>query len=176
MHIDQIINKAIKKNRRAQNELYAHYGHVWYSICLRYHKNSEEAKDALQNALIKIYSKIKQFDKSKGDFKSWSCKIVVNENLMLIRKNKNFLREFDDTYDESILDSEETAIDILSAAELTKMVQQLPDGYRTIFNLYVIEGYSHEEIATMLNISKGTSKSQLFKAKKLLKRKLEVLI
>lgn len=175
MHIDQIIKKAINKNRQAQNELYARYGHVWYSICLRYHKNSEEAKDALQNALIKIYSKIRQFDPDKGEFKSWSCKIVVNENLMLIRKNKDFLKEFDDTYDETILNTE-SAIDILSAEELTKMIQQLPDGYRTIFNLYVIEGYSHDEISTMLNISKGTSKSQLFKAKRLLKQKLEVLI
>lgn len=176
MQLDQIIKKAIKNNHRAQTRLYELYGYVWYSICLRYQNNGADAKDALQNALIKIYGKIRQFDSSKGDFKSWSCKVVVNENLMLIRKNKNFLKEYNDGLSESIHDREESPLDILSAEELTKIIQQLPDGYRTIFNLYVIEGFSHKEIANRLNISEGTSKSQLFKAKKQLKQMLEVLI
>jgi len=176
MIFDKLIRKVSKNNRKAQAQLYDEFGSLWYSICLRYHSNEEDAQDALQNALIKIYSNIRQYEAAKGSFKSWSAKIVVNENLMLLRKQKAKFTHSPEELNYEIIDTEHSAMDILSAKELTKMIQALPDGYRSVFNLYVIEGYSHEEISEQLGISIGTSKSQLHKAKKYLKQKLEVLI
>jgi RNA polymerase sigma-70 factor (ECF subfamily) len=177
MQLEKIIRQAGKNNRKAQAQLYDKFGALWYSICLRYHANIDDAQDALQNALIRIYTKIRQFDPEKGQFKSWSSKIVVNENLMILRKNQKIKMDSPDDMSFDIRDSNHnTAIDILSAKELTKMIMNLPEGYRVVFNMFVIEGYSHEEIAEKLNISVGTSKSQLFKAKKFLRQKLEVLI
>ena len=176
MSLDKIIKNAGKRNRKAQNQLYGQFGSLWYSICLRYQEKEEDAQDALQNALIKIYTKINQFDSAKGSFKSWSARIVVNENLMLLRKNKNIFTQSPEQLNYERPDRGISANDILSARELTKMIQSLPEGYRMVFNLHVIEGFSHEEIAEKLGISTGTSKSQLYKAKQQLKQKLEVLI
>ena len=175
MFIDEIVKKAKKKNLKAQTQLYDEFGSLWYSICLRYNKNIDDAQDVLQNALINIFTKIDQFDTRKGNFKSWSSKIVINENLLFLRKMKSsFVDELDNN--DIYVDNGLNAIDMLSAKELTMMIQSLPDGYRTVFNMYVLEGFSHQEIAEELNISISTSKSQLFKAKKYLKNKLEVLI
>lgn len=172
----ELISRVIKKERSAQVQLFNQYQTTWYMICLRYHQSKEDAQDALQNALIKIFTKLEQFDLQKGSFKSWSSKVVVNENLMFLRKNgKSFkIDSIDEVY--FIPDQNESAIDILSAEELTKMIQQLPAGYRAVFNLYVIEGYGHKEIADMLNIGVGTSKSQLSKARRLLQKQLESLL
>ncbi len=172
----ELISRVIKKERTAQSLLYQRYQTTWYMICLRYQKNKEDALDVLQNALINIFSKIELFDAKKGRFKTWSSKVVVNENLMFLRRtvsNFNVQHLEDYIY---LPNQMETALDILSAEELTKMIQNLPAGYRTVFNLYVIEGYNHQEIAELLNISVGASKSQLFKARKLLQKKLEVLL
>lgn len=176
MSENQIILAARKNDHNAQTQLYYKYKTVWYMICLRYNNCEADALDVLQNALINIFSKLKQFDNQKGNFKSWSCKIVVNENLMFLRKKVSsfkvgFLEEH-----LHVQDRNETAIDMLSSEELIKMIQKLPEGYRAVFNLYVLEGYSHKEISKILGINIGTSKSQLYKAKKLLQHKLEVLI
>jgi RNA polymerase sigma factor (sigma-70 family) len=176
MTLEKLLKGVAKKDRKAQAELYEQFGSLWYSISLRYNANVVDAQDTLQNALIKIFSNIKQFDPEKGSFKSWSSKIVVNENLMLLRKQKQKFTQAPDELSYELPDAELSAMDILSAKELTRMIQTLPDGYRTVFNLYVIEGYSHEEISEQLGISTGTSKSQLHKAKKHLRQKLEVLI
>lgn len=176
MSLDKIIRNAGRNNRKAQNQLYDQFGSLWYSICLRYNQSEEDARDALQNALIRIYSNIKQFDTNKGSFKSWSSRIVVNENLMLLRKNKTKFTQAPEDLSYELTDTSVSATDILSARELTRLIQSLPEGYRMVFNLYVIEGYSHDEIAEKLGISTGTSKSQLYKAKQQLKQKLEVLI
>lgn len=172
----ELIKQVVKKRRKAQEELFERYKRLWYSICLRYHSNTDDANDALQNALVNIFTKIKQFDPDKGNFGSWSSRIVVNENLLLIRKRS---RAFvtDELNDEiHVYDESESALDRLSAKELTKLISQMPDGYRTVFNLYVIEGFTHVEIAEMLGISVGTSKSQLYKARTHLQEKLELLI
>jgi len=170
-----IIKRLKQRDREAQTWLYNQYKTGWYMICLRYNKNRDDASDVLQNALIKIFGKIEQFDENKGHFKSWSSQIVVNENLMFLRKKVASFQvdELSDHFD--ISNQDETALDMLSAQELTKMIQTLPEGYRAVFNLYVIEGYTHKEIADLLNINLGTSKSQLFKARKMLQKKLEVL-
>lgn len=152
------------------------YSRHWFVICLRYSSDKNDAADILQNALIKILTKLDLFDERKGSFKSWSSRIVVNENLMFLRtKMKSF--EMDDLDDELyVADQNETPLQHLSAKELLDMIKQLPVGYKTVFNLYVIEGYSHKEIAVMLGISIGTSKSQLYKARKYLQEKLEIAI
>jgi len=108
--------------------------------------------------------------------KSWSAQVVVNDNLMFLRKKKNNFEAFDLEMDiEDVTEiSEESSI--ISSENLTKLIQALPDGYRTVFNLYVLEGFTHNEIASILDISVGTSKSQLSKARKLLQHQLEVVI
>jgi RNA polymerase sigma factor (sigma-70 family) len=172
----QLINRAIKNNRTAQTELYGVYKSLWFSICLRYMRDRNEASDVLQEALIKIFTRMKQFDSNKGHFKSWSCRIVVNENLMFLRKQIPSFQAEELNEELLLQEVSETPIDRLSAEELTKLICALPEGYRTVFNLYVLDGYNHKEIAEMLGISEGTSKSQLFKARKLLQKELEVLI
>ncbi len=170
----EIINQVKRNDRKAQEQLYATYKTTWFMICLRYHKNRADALDALQNALVNIYTKINQFNGEKGSFKAWSSRIVINENLMLLRKKvasfevQNLPEGFE------MKDQQETPLDKLSAKELTTLIQKLPDGYRTVFNLYVMEGKSHAEIATLLNINEGTSKSQLSKARKFLQQRIEL--
>ena len=172
----QLIKGLIKGDRKAQNLCYEQYRSTWYMLCLRYQKDSASALDSLQNALIKIFSKIKQYDDTKGTFKSWSSRVVINENLMALRKQSAqvFTEDISESYD--LFDEQASPIEELSAQELTKLIQKLPHGYRTIFNMYVIEGYTHVEIADKLRIKVGTSKSQLFKARKMLQQQLEMLI
>lgn len=170
-----IIKGVKRKDRNAQTALFNLYKTHWYMISLRYNRDEDEAKDALQNGLIKIYSKIEMFDPTKGNFKAWSSRIMVNENLMLLRKRKEIFSIDNISEAEQIIEEEEST-SRFSSQELTKMIQLLPDGYRVVFNMYVMEGFSHKEISELLDISVGTSKSQLFKAKKLLQQKLEVLI
>jgi RNA polymerase sigma-70 factor (ECF subfamily) len=172
--------KLIKQCKRgvakAQRELYDRYRTKWFMISLRYTKNRDDALDVLQNALINIFGKLDQFKPESGSFSAWSSRILVNESIMFIRKqSRDFLRtELDD--DLMTIDARENQIERMSAEELTNLISKLPDGYRLVFNLYVIEGYTHKEIARMLGISEGTSKSQLYKAKKMLRNQIEVIL
>ena len=145
-------------------------------MCLRYGGNSTDAQDILQNGLIRVFTALKQFDENRGNFIVWSNKIMVNEALRFLQKQKRI--NFFESVDESHLQIgvESNIYNLLSAKELVQIIQKLPDGYRTVFNLYTIEGYSHKEISQELNISVGTSKSQLSKAKKLLRQWIEVLL
>ncbi len=171
-----LISKAKLNDPKAQMELYLMYKSYWYSICLRYNKNNYDADDCLQNSLINIFSKLNQFDQNRGNFKSWSAQIVVNDNLMFLRKKKQNYQTFD--LEDNLLVEEPVSDEgsIISSENLTKLIQALPDGYRMVFNLYVIEGFTHSEISEILNISIGTSKSQLSKARKLLQHQLEAVI
>ena len=172
MHEMQIIARAQKNDHKAIEMLYGKYQTGWFMICLRYCKNRDDALDVLQNTLIKIFTHIRKFDEERGNFKNWSSRIVVNENLMFLRKNNKSFRSIEVNENLEIFDDSDSVLDLLSTQELTNMIQQLPTGFRTVFNLYVIEGYSHKEIGEMLGISIGTSKSQLFKAKKITKNKI----
>jgi RNA polymerase sigma-70 factor (ECF subfamily) len=171
-----LIKRARKQDRKAQTLLYEQYQRAWYAICLRYNRSAADAQDVMQNALVKIFSQISQFDPDRGTFKAWSSKVMVNESLMFLRKHVTSFKT--EQVDDLILpgNDQETPLDALSARELTEMIQQLPEGYRAVFNMYVLEGYPHQEIAETLNISIGTSKSQLFKAKRMLRKQLEVQI
>lgn len=159
----------------AQRKLYDMYKSKWFMICLRYVKKRDDALDVLQNALINIYSKMHMFNNERGSFGAWSSRIVVNESIMFQRKF--WKPEETVTLNDEIYLTANTSepISNLTAEELTKMIQKLPDGYRVVFNMYAIEGFSHKEIAQILGISEGTSKSQLFKAKRLLKSQIEII-
>ena len=141
-------------------------------ICLRYAPNKGEAEDMLQEGLISVFNKLKQYDPRRATFSAWSNKVMVNAALQYLRKWKNLnLNQSIDDYEEQFAENDDI-VDTLSAKELNSFVQKLPDGYRVVFNLYVMEGYKHREIADLLSISENTSKTQLFKAKKMLSNQI----
>ena len=173
---NKIIRKCLKNKAQAQRELYELYKVKWFMICLRYAHNKMEAEDMLQEGLISVFKELKQFDPNRATFSAWSNKVMVNAALQHLRKWKkqNFTETVDDyenkvAYDENVFET-------LGARELTVMVQNLPEGYRVVFNLYVIEGYKHKEIAEILSISENTSKTQLLKAKRMLRNQLEKIL
>lgn len=170
---ENIIKKCLRGNRQAQRMLYENYKVKWFMISLRYASNKAEAEDMLQEGLISIFRDLKQFDPGKAAFSAWSSKVMVNAALQYLRKWKklNFNQSLDGFEDQ--LSYKDDILGKIGAKELTALVQELPEGYRTVFNLYVMEGYKHREIADMLSISENTSKSQLMKAKNMLRNRLE---
>ncbi len=171
----KLIRKSRLGNRKSQESLYLKYKTKWFMICLRYAIDKSQAEDMLQDSLVNIFSKIKQYDSSRGNFSQWSYRIVVNSCLICLRKwEKLTFDENHQNFNEKI-DNFTNVYDVLGAEELIKLVQSLPTGYRLIFNMYVLEGYKHREIAELLDINIGTSKSQLAKAKKILRSKIELL-
>jgi RNA polymerase sigma factor (sigma-70 family) len=165
---EQIVRGCVAGNREFQKKLYDAYAGKMLYVCLRYTKNREEAEDVLQEGFIKVFKNIGSF-KFLGSFEGWVRRIMVHASIEHIRRKKQ-TGVFDDV--ENIVRHPESETDTtakIGEKELLKMIYHLPDGYRTVFNMYVIEGYSHKEIATMLEITEGTSKSQLSKAKNHLK-------
>ena len=141
-----------------------------FAVCLKYSRNHEEAQDNLQESFLIIFDKLKQF-KNEGSFEGWAKRLVVNYVLQQYRKQGTFLELVSD----NIFVVEEIEIDdeSITMEFLLKIIQELPDRYRLIFNLYVVDGYSHKEIAKMLEINEGTSKSNLARAKMILKEKIQ---
>lgn len=170
-----LVQQILSGNRDAEWDLYKQHERYWFRVCLRYAASRSEAQDILQEGLISVYSSLPQFDAERGTFKSWSNRVIVNAALRFLKKNK-WQQSFEDLEeaDEEIEISED-ALDKIAAKELTELVQKLPIGYRLVFNLSVVEGYKHQEIAEQLGITVGTSKSQLSKAKKALRQQLETL-
>ncbi|MCG8330614.1 MAG: RNA polymerase sigma factor [Chitinophagales bacterium] len=166
---EALIEACKKEDRRAQKLLYDRYSPVMVGVCRRYVKSREDAEDVLVEAFFKVLTNIRQF-KGNGSFEGWIRRIVVNEALMFLRRKHNFKM----TVEISNIDIKATAkvVDELAAQDILNLLDQLPTGYRTIFNLYVLEGYKHREIAEMLGISINTSKSQLILAKKRLQQLL----
>jgi len=167
-----LIKSYLRGDRTAMQHLYERHEQYWFRLCMRYGRNRSEAQDIMQDALVQIFKTLKQFDNKKGSFAAWSNRIMVTTALQHFRREKYRISE-DLTTVLDDADTSEDAFDKISAKELTQIIQQLPDGYRMVFNLYEIEGYKHYEIAEMLDISVGTSKSQLSKAKKMLRLQLE---
>ena len=170
----QIISRCKQKDRRAQNMLFNSYAPLFKSICLRYMKNEVDAEDALIKGFYKIFKNLHSF-KGEGSLEGWMKRIVVNECLMLLRKNHNInmMVAIDDA---SVMNSLKVDfVDNLTYEEVLALLDELPVGYRTVFNMYVIEGYKHREIGEKLGISINTSKSQLRLAKdrirKIMKKK-----
>nr|WKN36639.1 sigma-70 family RNA polymerase sigma factor [Tunicatimonas sp. TK19036] len=169
--LDELIDGLRKNDSRSQKMVYERFAPTMFAVSLRYVKDQDNAQDVLVKGFMKVFSNILQY-KGDGSFEGWIRRIMVNEALMFLRKNKNMSVEVDI---EEARDTAASTYDHLEAEDLLSLVQQLPIGYRTVFNLYAIEGYSHAEIANMLNISEGTSKSQLSRAKQLLRQLLDRL-
>ncbi|MDH7447350.1 RNA polymerase sigma factor [Aquimarina sp. 2201CG14-23] len=169
MSLDQLIKNCKKQDAKAQEQLYRLYGSKLFSICLKYSNNYASAEDTLQDAFITIFNKIEQY-KSQGSFEGWIKRITINTALQKYRKQKVFEIIGEEQIEEVEVEIDE---DQVSLDYLLEIIQQLPDRYRLVFNLYVLDGYSHKEIAEMLDISNGTSKSNLARARKILKEKIE---
>jgi len=164
--IAHIINGCRDNDRESQKALYDLYSPVLYAIALRYIKDQQRAEDIMVKSMYVIMKKIKDF-KGDGSFEGWMKKITVNECLMYLRKKVNKIHHQEVEERHVVID--QNAIDQLQHEDILRLIRKLPDGYRTVFNLYVIEGFKHKEIAEKLNITESTSKSQLFLAKKKLK-------
>ena len=169
---EQLIRACIKENAAAQKELFIRYSGRMLGVCHRYARNAADAEDILQDAFIKVFDKIHQF-KFEGSFEGWIRKIVINTAL----KKYSVRRYEKEVVGYEIKDRDENSMEPsayshITQKELMDLINNLPDGYRIIFNLYVIEGYQHDEIAEMLGIQPGTSRSQLVKARTMLQKQI----
>jgi RNA polymerase sigma-70 factor (ECF subfamily) len=172
-----ILEGCISGKREFQELLYRRFSGKMFALCVRYCHNREEAEDVLQNGFITVFKNIGNF-RGDGSFEGWIRKIIVNTALMHLRAKKNELN-FSDVEELGSKAHPESQFDTASqinANELKKMLERLPEGYRLVFNLYAIEGYAHKEIAEMLGISEGTSKSQLSKARNYLQEMLKKMM
>lgn len=170
--LNDIIKGCQRRKYRYQKKLYDKYASLLYAICFRYFKNADDANDALQEGFIKIYEKIGAY-RGEGSFEGWIKRVQVNICLMQIRKNKRTYALEDEVIDENYTEEEqEDNFNGIEPQVLFRMIKELSDGYRTVFNMYVLDGYSHKEISEYLSISEGTSKSQLARAKKILREQV----
>lgn len=165
---DELIKGCLRRDSSAQKVLYDTYSSKMYGLCYRYVKDSMDAEDILVTAFMKVFDKIHQF-KSEGSFEGWIRRIIVNEALTFLRRNRSMYLETE--LDQADREPDYNALsDHLEAEDLLNMIQELPTGYRIVFNLYAIDGYSHKEIAEQLGISENTSKSQLSRARTYLQK------
>ncbi|MFD0977182.1 RNA polymerase sigma factor [Salinimicrobium gaetbulicola] len=169
MGINQLIKKCKQQDIKAQEQLYRLYAHKLFPLCLKYSASYQQAEDNLQDAFLMIFKKIPQY-KHKGSFEGWMKRVAINTALQKFRKQTVFEIINDDHLKEPEIEIDE---DTVSVDYLLEIIQQLPDRYRQVFNLYVLDGFSHKEIAEIMNISTGTSKSNLARARVILKEKIE---
>lgn len=180
---EQIIRGCMTGKRKAFSQLYKKYAPTMMGICMRYCKNRIDAEDVMQDGFMKVFSQVHKF-RSEGSFEGWIKRIMINaaidsyqSNLRLsfVQDSGTILEnaELADTFEED--DDLPEALN-LSKEKLMRMIQELPDGYRMVFNLYAIEGFSHKDIASMLGITESTSKTQLLKARRVLRKKIESIV
>jgi len=171
MSAEEIIKGCIKKEPKYQRLLVVNYSSMLLTVSRRYTPINADAEDVLQDAFIKIFGAIKKFDPKKGALESWMRKIVINTALKRLSKkcfsHERTVERFEEIKQEPVV------YDLLQAEDVMTLINTLPDGYRQVFNLAVVEGYPHKEIATLLDIQVSTSRSNLTRAKKLLREKLE---
>lgn len=163
-----LVRACLNKDPKAQSELYRRYSPVMYAICMRYSGNPENARDMLQDAFIRVFDSLKNF-RFEGSFEGWMKRVAVTTCLDFNKRLKNEPYA-DELENHEHIGAEEHIHSRLSVQDLIGLLQKLPAGYRTVFNLYAIEGYGHAEIAGMLAISENTSKTQLFKARRMLQQ------
>jgi RNA polymerase sigma factor (sigma-70 family) len=164
-----LIKACINGDITAQKSLYQQFAPKMYGVCLRYCKRKEDAEDMLQEAMFKVFSNLQQYS-SQGSFEGWMRKVVVRVILMELRKSKIDFSSLELDHYSLAEGSSFTAFDVFYREDLISALNTLPDGYRIIFNLYAIEGYSHQEIADQLGITTSTTKSQLSRARAVLKK------
>ncbi len=169
MSLDILIQKCKKNDTKAQSEIYKLFSGKLFAVCLKYSRNHADAEDNLQDAFVTIFKKISQY-KKKGSFEGWLKRIAVNTALQKYRRKGVFNIVNEDDIEDIVVEIEDYSIDINF---LLKSIQELPDRYRHVFNLYVLDGYSHKETAKMLDITTGTTKSNLARARIILKDKIE---
>ncbi len=171
---NSLIEACIRQNRAAQKKLYELYAPKMLGVCFRYAQSKEEAEDMLQEGFIRVFQKLDTF-RFQGSFEGWLRRIMVNTAINILRKYQNLKYEVD-VEEAHYLQSElADSIAVMHTREVIQLVRQLPMGYRTVLNLYAIEGFSHREIAEMLGIEESSSRSQYTRAKALLSRRLEKL-
>jgi RNA polymerase sigma factor (sigma-70 family) len=174
MDIDDLIAGCLEGSKRHFDELYEKYSYRLYLICLRYSGDEDEAKDILQDGFIKVFMQLKTFDIKKGSFEGWLKRIFINLSIDYYRKKSISLNSVStDNIPDYFADDDEEPEYNFTQEQLLGMIQELPIGYRTVFNLYVIDDLGHKEIASLLGISESTSKTQFLKAKKLLQKRIK---
>jgi len=169
--LESLIEGCRRSDSKAQRELYEILAPRMFAVCRRYVKDKEQAEDVLQDGFVTLFEKISTF-KGDGSFEGWARKIFVNTALMQLRRNDalKFSDSIEDSQAVQMMPSE--TLEQIGAEEITDLIKTMPDGFRAVFNLYVIEGYTHEEIAEMLSITEGGSRSQLSRARAWLRNKL----
>lgn len=171
MNETELIKRCKQADPKAQEWIYGQHADSFFRMVMRYIKNREDAEDVLITAFTKIFNRIDSFSyQGDGSLQGWMKKVVINEALMWLRRRHSFtmMESVHELMEESSL---ETLAD-MGAEDIYQLITQLPTGYRTVFNLYVVEGYAHQEIADLLSITESTSRTQLFKAKAMLKKML----
>lgn len=171
-HLNSWIDKARQGDRRAQKAIYDALSGKMFAVCLRYMSDRESAEDVLQDGFVTLFAKLDTYS-GEGSFEGWARKIFVNTALMSLRKNDVLKDSTDVEAAWDISSDAPSAIQQISYKELERAIAQLPAGFRTVFNMYVVEGYSHAEIAEQLGISEATSRSQLLRARAMLQAKLK---
>ena len=164
---EAILQGCLKNEAAAQRELYNRYSPKMLAVCYRFAHNREDAEDMLQEGFIKVFSQMHTFQ-NKGAFEGWIRRIIVHTCINNLKKNKRFNESLDIVYAHGVQVREETVPSIVQAKQIVECIRLLPIGYRTVLNLYAIEGYSHKEISEMLDIEESTSRSQYTRAKQML--------
>ena len=168
----ELIKKASKNNREAQHLIYELHAPKMLSVCRYYIRDVHQAEEVMLNGFFKVFKHIKTF-KSEGSFEGWIRRITVREAISFLRAKKNIEFVAEENYIEK--DYSNNINTTIEVAEIQQIIDSLPEGYKMVFVMYAIEGYKHHEIADLLNISEGTSKSQLFKARQMLQNKIKEL-
>lgn len=164
---EAMLKGCLRSDPTAQQELYSRYSPKMLSVCYRYAKSREDAEDMLQEGFIKIFTQISQFQ-NRGALEGWIRRIIVHTCINNLKKNKKFTESVDLIHASGIHIREEMIPSIVQAKQVVECIRTLPIGYRTVLNLYAVEGYSHKEIAAMLDIEESTSRSQYTRAKNML--------
>lgn len=167
-----LVEACMKGSPKAQKTLFEKFAPRMFSVCLRYMKDRDKAQDVLQDGMVKVFNNLSNF-KNEGVFEAWIRRIIVNCCLDQLRKDSKFINDVSvDDYAYK-LDKSDFIVESMIAEELMKLVQSMPSGYRVVFNMYAIEGYSHQEIADHLGVTESTSKSQYLRARAYLRDRLD---
>lgn len=164
---EAIVKGCLKNDKTAQRELYNRYSSKMLAVCYRFAHNREDAEDMLQEGFIKVFLQMHTFE-NRGAFEGWIRRIIVHTCINILKKNKKFNESVDIIHATGLQIREESVPAVIQAKQVVECIRALPIGYRTVLNLYAIEGYSHREIATMLDIEESTSRSQYTRAKAML--------
>lgn len=169
-NIEPYIKKCVENDREAQLKIYQLFSPVLYGLCLKYMRNEDDAKDVFQEAFIIAFQKMEQY-KFEGSFEGWIKRIFINKLLETLKKKKKDVF-FLDVFETEVIEEEELELAPIDQEKLLEYIQELPDQYRMVFNLFVFEKMKHKEISKLLQISEGTSKSNLNRAKSILRKKI----